>query len=318
MKTSPVPVLFALVFFCGCGSEAEIKEYSVDAKSTYVRPTILLRDSYALPIDWDAPKAWQVAENDQFSKVAWSVQNGNQTARITLTQLGKGMDIPQQIFRWRDQIGATGNVTDGLDKISIEGIDTAIYVDLSGSKECIMGLLLSINDELWIFKLRGELKICDAQRSAFRTFCESISLVKKPAPLTWTVPDTWEAATNDQFSMAAWTVTSGDDTARITVTELAPQVSKQAQIDRWKGQLNTAEGEEIKVKETIVPIPKHYTESSGMIELSGPDEAILGFIMSNEQAVWVVKFRGSTAIADAERERFLAFCKSMSLNLGLK
>lgn len=171
--------LLALIC-CGCGPDVEIREYTVPPESERVFTSDLLKDEFgSIPFDWKVPESWSIAENDQFSKIAWEVGPESQEARITVSDLPIAAGLVPQITRWRGQVNLTQGPQDdpmqGTEPLKIGDV-SATYVDLQGPEETILGLLVPVKSKLWIFKFRGNNEVAEDQRQAFRSFCESIQI----------------------------------------------------------------------------------------------------------------------------------------------
>lgn len=177
INASRVVALAWLVAVCGCGSSGEIQEYVVKVDDPKIYTSELLKREFGtLPFQWTVPEEWTVAENDQFSKVAWQVEEGGKTARITLSELGIGPGIPAQVARWQGQVDAKGDPADTMESLPLKGSTSAVYIDMPGPEQSILGLMVQLEDTLWILKFRGENAVAAAERKRFREFCESISV----------------------------------------------------------------------------------------------------------------------------------------------
>lgn len=176
-KASRVVAMFWLMVLCGCGPSGTIQEYVVDVDDPDIYTSdILKREFGTLPFQWTVPSEWAVADNDQFSKVAWQVEENGETARITLSELGIGPGIPAQVARWQGQVQATGDPTETMESLSLKSGEPAVYIDMPGPEQSILGLMIEQGDTLWILKFRGGNAVADAERKRFRKFCESISV----------------------------------------------------------------------------------------------------------------------------------------------
>lgn len=166
-----------LIAVCGCGPSGVIQEYVVDVDDPDIYTSDMLKREFGtLPFQWTVPDEWAVADNDQFSKVAWQVEKGGEKARITLSELGIGPGIPAQVARWQGQVEATGDPAETMEAITLKGGQAAVYIDMPGSEQSILGLMVQQGDTLWILKFRGGNAVADAERKRFRKFCESISV----------------------------------------------------------------------------------------------------------------------------------------------
>ncbi len=176
-KATVLLVLFLLV---GCGPEAEIRQYTIKSENERVFTSDLLRDEFgSIPFEWEVPDEWTIAENDQFSKVAWSVGPKGEQVRITLSDLPIAAGLVPQLTRWRGQISIELDSQDDpmadTETLKVGDID-ATYVDFKGPDATILGLLIPFESKLWIFKLTGSNELVDKQRNAFRKFAESVTV----------------------------------------------------------------------------------------------------------------------------------------------
>lgn len=164
----------------GCGGSSEIREYTVDAEQPQLRTSDVLRREFApLPFDWSAPDEWDLTANDQFSKVAWQVGDVLDGARVTVSDVSMGMGLVAQLNRWRGQVGIesaeNANPMRDTEQLQVDG-RTATYVTFHGPKGSILGMMMPIDNTLWVFKLRGATSVAKDQETVFRSFCESVKL----------------------------------------------------------------------------------------------------------------------------------------------
>lgn len=166
-----------LIVICGCGPSGEIQEYVVDVVDPDIYTSDILKSEFGtLPFQWTVPDKWTVAANDRFSKVAWEVKHKGETARITLSELGIGPGIPAQVARWQNQVGFEGDPADSVEPFNLKGGQEAVYIDMPGTEQSILGLMVQQQDILWILKFRSGNAVADAERKRFRKFCKSISV----------------------------------------------------------------------------------------------------------------------------------------------
>lgn len=117
-------------------------------------------------------------------------------------------------------------------------------------------------------------------------------------------------APQDQFSLLAFEAGSGAQAARVTITRAAGQL--QANINRWAGQVGRAPLSAREMQELVTTVPVG-TETGRFIVLEGPEQTILGIIVQQSAVSWFIKLRGEKAIAENEKENFLAFAASLQL-----
>lgn len=170
----------ALLLFSGCQPAEPIREYVVPIENDRIFTSDLLKDQFgAIPFEWETPDTWVIADNDQFSKIAWEVGPKGDSARITLSDLPIAAGLVPQLTRWRGQVGIEqGSKDDPMtdtESIKLTG-GTGTFVNFKGEEASILGLLLPQGNKLWIFKLRGNNEIAEQQQEPFRKFCESVKV----------------------------------------------------------------------------------------------------------------------------------------------
>jgi len=164
----------------GCGPKGEVREYVVKSEGERVFTSDLLKSEFGvIPFTWEVPDLWKLAGNDQFSKVAWTVGSTEDQARITISDLPVAAGLVPQISRWRGQIGITlaanHDPMQGTETVKLDG-GSGTYVAFTGEEETILGLMVPLGDNLWIFKYRSSNAVADQQKERFRKFCESAKI----------------------------------------------------------------------------------------------------------------------------------------------
>ena len=133
-----------------------------------------------------------------------------------------------------------------------------------------------------------------------------------PIPFSWKIPAEWADAENDQFSAMAWTAGSKNDSARITVSGLSAASGLEAQIIRWRGQLQLPEMEVAEVMKSVQDVPVKGATGK-FCEFSSDTETILGMIVPHQSKLWIIKYRSSNALAEKQRTVFRGFCESFKV-----
>ncbi|MCP4169447.1 MAG: hypothetical protein GY758_01600 [Fuerstiella sp.] len=176
-----LPVLGLVVSVLnGCAPAPEIREYTVKSELDRVFTSEVIRSQFAaIPFQWGVPDSWVVADNDQFSKMAWQVSLDGDEGRITLSDLPGAAGLIPQVTRWQRQLGISADPQadpmEGAETVKLDG-GTGTIVDLEGEEETILGMLLPVKDKLWIIKFRGRNKLASSQRDSFRAFCKSVRI----------------------------------------------------------------------------------------------------------------------------------------------
>lgn len=124
------------------------------------------------------------------------------------------------------------------------------------------------------------------------------------------VPDSWQRAANDQFSSAAFTAGPSDREARITVTRTGGGMSLDAQLNRWRGQvqldpISLAEWQEQMETMDMGGVPAAF------VVLEGAEQSIAGAVAQHQGLMWFFKMRGPGETVQEQLDQMKAFCRSV-------
>ncbi len=180
MQVVRINCLLTIVALCGlagCTDDVGIREYSVQGDNKKIFTSDELRSEFqAIPFRWTIPQSWKTAQNDQFSKMAWSAGPADTPARITISDLGAQAGIAPQFGRWAGQINFPNNDPAALMQL-VENVSlgdmAGQWIELAGPSETILGMIVPYNDKLWVVKLRAEKSVAEELKKDFRGFCES-------------------------------------------------------------------------------------------------------------------------------------------------
>ncbi len=176
-RTQYFLTIVALCGLAGCVDDAGIREYSVQGDQSKIFTSDVLRSEFqAVPFRWDVPKSWKDAQNDQFSKMAWSAGPEATPARITISDLPGQAGIAPQFSRWAGQINFASNDPAALMQLVQNiplGSTSGQWIELEGPSETILGMIVPFEDSLWVVKLRAEKSVAQELKKDFRSFCES-------------------------------------------------------------------------------------------------------------------------------------------------
>ena len=139
-------------------------------------------------MDYDTPEGWLPGRMSSFRKAAFNIVDGKQQAEVTVisfpTNAGPMMTDPvANVQRWAAEVGIQGLDAEGVDELSqpIEIDDNkGIYVELMGPEEgdnpaATLAAMVTREDQIWFFKLKGDRKLVQQQRDAFDAFIKSVS-----------------------------------------------------------------------------------------------------------------------------------------------
>ena len=131
-----------------------------------------------------------------------------------------------------------------------------------------------------------------------------------PIPFRWDIPQTWDLASNDQFSVRAWKAGPSTKQARITLGQFPARTGIPAQVMRWRRQLGLkTENEDAAMQDVKALRTQNGAGSFATIE--GTTETILAFIVPIESQFWIFRFKGPNSTASTEDALFRRFCKSL-------
>ncbi len=138
--------------------------------------------------------------------------------------------------------------------------------------------------------------------------------------LRWTVPDGWQAAGERMMRLVTLNPTSGSevecyvsvlpgaaggvvDNVNRWLGQFAQAAVTQAEIDKWG---------KVRVLGRDAPIVEATGTFTGMGGGPKPGQSLLGTLVALGDRVVFIKMTGPQAQVQAERERFLTFCRSLS------
>jgi hypothetical protein len=131
-----------------------------------------------------------------------------------------------------------------------------------------------------------------------------------PIPFRLDVPSTWKLASNDQFSLRAWTTGPPAKQARITLGRFPGHSGIPPQVQRWRRQLGLDQISDEEAMKNVAPLQTQNGAGS-FATVRGESETILAFILPIESNYWIFRFRGANAIAKANSQLFHRFCESL-------
>jgi hypothetical protein len=128
-------------------------------------------------IAYDAPPEWAPGAVSQFSIASFTVSEGDRQAQITISTAGG--DVAANINRWRGQLGlspaSSGEIEKGLTKIDTLGV-RGDYVELTGDRESILGVIATAGGQTWFVKLKGDRELAAREKPRFEAFVKSLRL----------------------------------------------------------------------------------------------------------------------------------------------
>ena len=293
---------------------------------------------------WKVPEGWKASAGNQFSLAAFAVTDDGREIKTTVSRAGG--DLLENLNRWRGQVGLKAwspeEMTKAAKKLSVDGHDGTLVEFIgndarSNKPSCILGVIVPRDDEAWFFKLTGDVELAKREKENFEAFVQSVkfdvvapqSPVRptpvRPAPgpiavapkglSKWKVPEGWQPAAGNQFSLAAFAVKEGPNSIQTTVSRAGGDLLEN--LNRWRGQLGLAAWSQQEMKKTAKTLSIDGHDGT-LVDLVGKDartgkpSCILGLIVPREgEMAWFVKLTGDAELAQREKENFEAFVQSM-------
>lgn len=137
-------------------------------------------------LTYDKPAGWTAGQQNQFSKLAFNVASGDQTAQITVTELGPAAgDVTANVNRWRGQVGldpTTEIPESALIPITTLGTEGKLVLLIgpeppgpgSLGRKAMLGVIAPTPDRVWFVKLMGDHDLVLKERDNFETFTKSL------------------------------------------------------------------------------------------------------------------------------------------------
>jgi hypothetical protein len=172
----------------GCGSDDAIRYYRIPKEHLLHAANRVENRSRSAAEDavgFKQPDGWVREPRDRFSQLAFGVRDGDQSARITVSVLARDSGgLLANLNRWRDQVGL-GQLSEETMETACEAFEiqgfTGHYVefvspDEVAPSEAIYGWIGLLPDSNWFVKMRGDARLVQRERDAFRGFLKSLEV----------------------------------------------------------------------------------------------------------------------------------------------
>ena len=130
--------------------------------------------------NWQVPAGWQEVAGGQFLVAKFTLTgDGGATAAVNVSSSpGDGGGLAANVNRWRGQLGLSPSPDNLATPVDITG-GNASLVDFSGTDARtgqparLVGIVVSLPDQTWFYKLMGDAKVVESQKDAFTQFVQS-------------------------------------------------------------------------------------------------------------------------------------------------
>ena len=165
----------------GCNSEEGIHQVRVPAELSERRgaanPTLPGPPANAGGLQYKTPAGWAVKPNGPMRLASLDVVAGDQKCDVSITKLGPGQPILENVNRWRGQVKLPPLKEDELELQPVRcGDAKGSLVQAVGETETILAVLVPQADATWFVKLQGPNAMAKSQLEKLVAFTESIKL----------------------------------------------------------------------------------------------------------------------------------------------
>ncbi|MFT5051231.1 MAG: hypothetical protein ACI8QZ_002642 [Chlamydiales bacterium] len=305
-------------------------------------------DTAATEFGWTVPEGWQELAPTSMRRANFRVA-GSPDAECYLTFLPGGAGgVEANINRWRGQMSLSAMDTAEIEQLPLRSLvgGEAVLIDMVGDYSGMgsdaqadyrmVGLILEAPSATLFLKMVGPAAVIDGEIDHFHELAGSFAMREPSAPaapqdgpnsaqgLSWETPEGWVRGGERQMRLVTLMPESAPD-VECYVTFLPGQAGGvHANINRWRGQMGQSE----LTLEDIDALPVYQVLGSEavFIEIEGDfvgmsgnetsDAGFLGLIGSAGTGTLFVKMTGSGDVIRAEKQHFIDFCESLSVDQG--
>jgi len=285
-------------------------------------------------LTYDLPTGWKEVPPTPLRSLNFVVPGKAGVVECYVTVLpGGGGGVTANLNRWRKQM-ALAPVTDAdvaaLPRVKVLGVD-APYVEMDGTFTGAGGAApepgytmaaaaMERAGTAYFVKMVGPSAAVRSHLGTFRAFCASLrDGAAAPAmpqesddgasAFTWKAPEGWTQGPAKQMRLVTFTPKDRPGVECYVAVLGGAAGGVAANVNRWRQQLNLAP----LAADAIAALPKVQVlgREAPMVEIDGGAASMFGLVCELGGQTVFVKMTGPTESLRAERERFVAFCRSL-------
>jgi hypothetical protein len=277
---------------------------------------------------WDLPDGWkEIAPTSM--RAGNFVVPGKDRLECYLTVLpGGGGGLAANLNRWRKQMGLA-DLSDAeivaLPRQKILGTEAPLLVaegTFSGAEGFTMAAVALERGGAAVFmKMTGPTEAVRAEMDRFKALCASLREAAPAAQaqrtadpesggFAWTAPEGWTQGPAKQMRLVTMNPTDAPGVECYVTVLGGAAGGVEANVNRWRQQMRLAPLAADAV--AALPTVKVLGKESPMVEIDGGSVGVTGLVCELGQQTVFVKMTGPMEALRAQRERFVAFCKSLS------
>ena len=269
---------------------------------------------------WKLPEGWTERPGNEFRFATLVSPDGTELAVSRLPFLAEPLEaqLLSNVNRWRGQLQLAPVDAEGLkaESVSFELGDEKLpvtFVNLEGTSAG---------------GGRSGMMSPPFAGGAGRAPAVAPGAVSPPGPgaeggaaagFTYTTPEGWKVGAGNAITKLLLTVAEGNRQLKVTVTDLPAAANDlTANVNRWRGQVGLSDATADAIRAAATKQTTLGVEATEVV-LTGPDGAkpeaqrtIHGLIAVMGETMWFVKLDGPADLAARERDKFLAFAKSLT------
>lgn len=281
---------------------------------------------------WDLPEGWKEIAPTQMRAANFTIPAAPGLECYVTVLPGGGGGLPANINRWRKQMGLGPLSEEELAALprvrllgapapflQMDGTFTGGSVEGGSPGYTMAAVALDRPNSAVFVKMVGPSAAVRAEIDRFKAFCASLrEAAAGPPPggdvdegeIKWTAPEGWTQGPAKQMRVVTF-VPQGTSGVECYVTVLSGTGGGlESNVNRWRGQLQLEPLSAADI--AALPTLPVLGRSARLVEIYGAESGLLGLVCELGPRTVFVKMTGPTASLRAERERFVAFCRSLS------
>ncbi|MFM9959595.1 MAG: hypothetical protein ACKV2Q_00005 [Planctomycetaceae bacterium] len=261
-------------------------------------------DDATEPPQWTLPEGWTERKNEDPKSPRFTtllVKTDDKDLPLSVLRLPVPTDQPIErmplliVNMWCDQLGLPEKTAADLEAEEQPKGAEVQHLDVSGTQITLVNFLAPA-------------------RPASSPAPASVAANGLPQ---WNVPEGWQPAPGNQFSLAAFEVKEGDNSIKTTISRAGGDLLEN--LNRWRGQLGLKAWSPDEMKKTVKTLSIDGQDGT-LVELVGTDprtekpSCILGLIVPHADDTWFFKLTGDVELAQREKAHFEAFVQSVKFD----
>ena len=255
---------------------------------------------------WALPEGWKETAASGIRFATLKTKAGDTDLELTVISLPNPPDGDDRAYqlaninRWRGQLQLPPLSADALD-------DASEQIDFQGGQAILVDIVGKSNSD----------------GGMGRPPFAGVGAGPRPRPpaprgtLRFDKPEDWQegklVVSRGGITLrheAAFVASDGDQQVEVTVDRMPAGGSLLANVNRWRRQVGLPPQDEAALRDSVQQLDL-AGQTGEYVQFAGADESILGVIIERDDEAWFVKLKGNKELADAQREPFEAFVRSI-------